>query len=375
MSEQMKNRLVSLTVAMMLVLTGLVSGTVVIDTFAVERTAPAPALDLQQPPTLTQDEQVRAQIYDTASRSVVAITNIQGGLGAGSGSGFVIDSEGRIVTNFHVVEGATELIVNFLDGTITRAEVIGLDPDSDIAVIDVDIPVERLFPLEFADSDSLTVGQNVIAIGSPFGQRWTLTSGVVSALDRTLNSPGQYSIGAAIQTDAPINPGNSGGPLLDLNGRVIGVNSQIISESGSNSGVGFAVPSNLVRRVAIDLIETGDVAYSFIGIGALQGGNITLQLIEALNLPDNQRGVPIANVTEGGPADQAGLLPAEINGNNLTSIDIITAIDGQPVIDFSSLISYLAQETRPGQTVTLTVLRDGQLIDLPLTLGERPLAQ
>lgn len=375
MSGQLKNRLVSFVVALLLLVVGFTAGTLVFDLGAVEFADNAPAPDFQvQPPALLQsDEQARAEVYNGASRSVVSINNVQGGFPAGSGSGFVIDAEGRIVTNFHVVDGADELVVNFLDGTITRAEVVGLDPDSDIAVIDVDIDQSRLFPLDFADSDQLTIGQNVIAIGSPFGQRWTLTSGIISALDRTIVSPGQYSIGAAIQTDTPINPGNSGGPLLDLSGNVVGVNSQIISESGSNSGVGFAVPSNLVQRVATELIETGDVAYSFIGIGAFQSGNISIELIEALRLPDNQRGVPVATVSAGGPAAQAGLQPAQFNASDqLVSMDIITAINGQPVLNFSTLISYLAEETLPGQTVNLTVLRNGETITIPLTLGERP---
>ncbi|GAB4515691.1 MAG: trypsin-like peptidase domain-containing protein [Anaerolineae bacterium] len=327
----------------------------------------------QETAPLGELETRQANVYRQASPSVVSISNIVNGQAAGSGSGFVISREGYIVSNYHVVTGATELQVNFLDGTITRAEVIGLDPNSDLAVIRVNIPQERLFPLEFANSDGLIIGQNVVAIGSPFGQDWTLTSGVISALDREIINPdGTFTIGAAIQTDAPINPGNSGGPLLDLNGRVIGVNSQIISGGTRGSaGVGFAVPSNTTARVVNELITTGTVQYAQIGIFPAAGGAMTLELIESLGLRDNQRGVVIGGLVAGGPAQQAGLREPVITGNNVGTADVIVGINDRPVTSFSSLVSYLSQSTRPGDVVQLRILREGQEIILPVTLAAR----
>lgn len=319
---------------------------------------------LQQ--TLTDTETIYSQIYNQVSPSVVAInvsgTAANGAQTGGSGSGFVIDKDGHIVTNNHVVDGATSIEVDFLDGTLARAQVIGTDPDSDLAVIQVDLPADVLTPVTFADSDALEIGQSVLAIGSPFGQRWTLTEGIVSALDRTIQGLTNFSIGGVIQTDAPINPGNSGGPLLDIQGRVIGVNSQILSSTGSSSGIGFAIPSNLTQKVATELIQKGFVEYSYIGIS---GGDVNLDLIEGLDLPSNTRGVVVSEVVAGGPAARAGLHSAGENIviNNLRvpqSVDIITAINGQPLSGIADLISYLAKNTTPGDTVTLTVLRSGQ---------------
>lgn len=283
---------------------------------------------------------------------------------ASTGSGFVIDNDGHIVTNNHVVDGATRIEVEFFDGTLARAEVVGLDPDSDLAVIKVDLPEDDLAalqPVEFANSDDLEVGQTVLAIGSPFGQRWTLTSGIISALDRTISGLNEFSVGGVIQTDAAINPGNSGGPLLDLSGRVIGVNSQIESATRSSAGVGFAVPSNLVQRVAQTLIDQGYVEYSFLGI---RGGNVTLSIIEQFDLPNDLRGVVVSRVEAGTPAARAGLKSAgdteKIDGLDVPkTVDIITAINGEPLRGIGDLITYLAANTRPGDTVTLSVLRDG----------------
>jgi len=334
-----------------------------------------------------------SEIYDSSSPSVVAISVIAGGQPnqgipgipgapdgpniprAGSGSGFVIDTQGHIVTNAHVVQDATQIEVNLLDGTLAHAEIVGLDVDSDIAVIRVsDVPAERLQPVTFGNSDALRVGETVLAIGSPFGERWTLTSGIVSALDRTIQGLGQFSIGGVIQTDAAINPGNSGGPLLNLDGEVIGVNSQIVSDGRGSSGVGFAVPSNLVRRVAQDLIATGSVNYSFLGIS---GGNVTLNVIESLNIANNTQGVVVSEVTPGGPAERGGLQPlsatrSEAGQINIESVDIITAIDGMSIRNMDELIGFLARNTRPGDEVTLTVLRNGtQEVNLDVTLSAR----
>jgi S1-C subfamily serine protease len=317
--------------------------------------------------TLTDDEQALADLYDSISPSVVSISiDQQRGRvfqQVGSGSGFVIDQAGHIVTNNHVVDGADRIVINFLDGTIVEGELIGTDPDSDIAVLQVNVPPQRLVPAQFGDSSQLVIGQQALAIGSPFGQRWTLTEGIISALERTIPGLAQFRVGGVIQTDAAINPGNSGGPLLNLNGEVIGVNTQILSEVRANSGVGFAVPSDLVRRVATELIEAGTVDYSYLGIN---GDDITLDYMQFYNLPNNLRGVAITGIENGGPADNGGIL----NRTN-QSVDVIVSINGAPITGFDSLISYLAVNTRPGQTVSMRVLRNGQYIDLDVLLGSR----
>jgi 2-alkenal reductase len=317
---------------------------------------------LVQVQTVSDMEQIFSDIYTRISPSVVSISvhgeDSSGTFDAG-GTGFVIDSLGHIVTNAHVAADAFEIVVNFYDGTIMRADLVGMDLDSDLAVLRVNLPAEQLHPVTFADSDTLFIGETTLAIGSPFGQRWTLTSGIISALERTIQGLSDYSIGSVIQTDAAINPGNSGGPLLNMQGQVIGVNSQIISESRSSAGIGFAIPSNLVQRVASELVETGTVNYSFMGIN---GDEVTLSRIEQLGLPNNLRGVVVDNVTGGGPAFMGGLRPD----------DVITAIDSTPMTGMSSLVAYLASKTRPGQAVSLTVWRAGQLFSTTVTLGERP---
>ena len=322
-----------------------------------------------------QDDSRFTEIYEQVSPSVVAISvSLQGGFGSASGSGFVVSEEGHIVTNNHVIDGADRIEVMFFDGTHVRGSVVAVDADSDLAVIKVDLPPEKLQPVEFGNSRDLRIGQTVLAIGSPFGQRWTLTTGIVSALDRTIPSLREfYSIGGAIQTDAAINPGNSGGPLLNLDGQVIGVNSQINTETGINSGIAFAVPSNLVARVSNDLIEQGYVDYSYVGITSNRG-DVTLDLIEAYDLPNDLNGVVVSEVVDGSPADQAGLQP--INPARVAvpvTFDIITAVDGIPIRGFDTLLAYLAGETEPGQIVVFTVLRNGtEWLDIPVTLATRP---
>lgn len=349
------------------------------------------ALPVVTPQDTAQSEAVLAQtgvftdVFNEVGPSVVAISVVARQPNSGmfgednqiiaGGSGFVIDMDGHIVTNNHVVEGATSIEVDFMDGTLARAEVVGLDPDSDLAVIKVDVPADRLHPIEWGNSDALVVGEPVLAIGSPFGQRWTLTSGIISAIDRTIQGLTTFSIGGVIQTDASINPGNSGGPLIDLEGRVIGVNSQIVSASGTNSGVGFAIPSNLTQRVSQNLIDNGFMNYSYLGIS---GGDVTLTIIEALDLPMDTRGVVVQDVAPGGPGARAGLQNPggfeEVNGQNVpTTLDIITAIDGEPVTGIGDLISYLAKNTEPGDDITLSVLRDGtEQIELTAQLTPRP---
>jgi S1-C subfamily serine protease len=283
----------------------------------------------------------------------------------GEGSGFVYDQQGYIVTNNHVVAGGGEIAVAFADGRIAEAQLIGTDPDSDLAVIKVNVPAAELVPVVIADSDQLKVGQIVIAIGNPFGLSGTMTTGIISSLDRELEG-GQYIIPDVIQTDAAINPGNSGGPLLDLQGRVIGVNSAIRSAVNSSSGVGFAVPANIVQATVPQIIASGSVSHPWLGIS---GGDITQSVAEQLGLDSTVHGVLVSSVIAGGPAAEAGLR----GSNNFASAgDIITNINDHDVQGIEDLIGYLIQHTAVGETVNLQVIRDGNTINIPLTLGARP---
>lgn len=304
----------------------------------------------------------------------------------GQGSGFVIDTEGHIVTNQHVVADAETIEVDFPSGARTWAEVLGTDRDSDLAVLKVDVPAEQLFPLPLGDSDQVRVGETVFAIGNPFGLSGSMTSGIVSAIGRTLDSertaPGgqPFTSGDIIQTDAAINPGNSGGPLVNLRGEVIGVNRSIRTESytvsgdAANSGVGFAVPVNIVRRVVPSLIETGSYDYPYLGISSLSESSLNLNTLEQLELPADTVGVYVTCVTEGGPADQAGLRGASSCDSSglVPGGDLILAIDSRPLETFNDLISYLISRTEVGQQIVVTVLRDGEQLDLTLTVAARP---
>jgi 2-alkenal reductase len=297
------------------------------------------------------------------------------GVQVASGSGFVLDKQGHIVTNDHVVEGADKVQVTFLDGTTVHATIVGQDPSSDLAVIKVDVEASKLQPVELGDSAALVVGQQVFAIGNPFGQLWTMTSGIVSAVGRTIHSgTSSYSIPEVVQTDASINPGNSGGPLLDSQGRVIGVNAQIESQNGSSSGVGFSIPVNIVKRVAPVLIKDGKYNYAWLGV---TGTSLTLDLNEAMNLSPDQRGALVIQVASGSPSDSAGVLgsqkQATIDGSQ-TQVggDVIIAVDKQPVTGMDSVIDYLFTSKQPGDKITLTVLRNGQQKDIVVTLGQRP---
>lgn len=321
---------------------------------------------------ITEAERLYADVYNRVAPSVVSITTASRGAGDdqffadGAGSGFVVDQQGRIVTNFHVIEGAERIEINFFDGTIVEATVVGVDPDSDLAVIQVNLPPAQLVPVPLGNSDDLLVGQSVLAMGNPFNKDWTLTYGIISALNRTIIGLNNYSIGGVIQTDAAINPGNSGGPLLNLRGEVIGVNSQIELLNGvrQNAGVGYAIPSNLVSRVYNDIINFGEVQYSYIGI---TNRPIDLNLIEDFRLPNNIRGVAVRQVRPNTPAARGGLQTMSLN-----SIDVITAVDGIAIRSFDELVGYLSIHTRPGQTVQLTVFRDGISINLSVTLDVRP---
>ncbi len=291
----------------------------------------------------------------------------------GSGSGFVYDASGRIVTNNHVVEDGQGFEVIFANGSRRRAEVVGKDVDSDLAVIEVDSLPPGVVPVNLGDSDRLLVGQLVIAIGNPFGEQGSMSLGIVSGLGRSLesqrqpeNTLGRFSLPQVVQTDAPINPGNSGGPLLNLDGQVVGVNSAIRTTTGVNSGVGFSIPVNAVRRIVPTLIEHGEYTYSYLGV-QIQSLNLNLQ--DRFDLPQFM-GAYVTGVTAGGPSDDAGLIPARESDRR--GGDLIVAIDGQHVQDTEELIAYLVFNTSVGQTVDLTVIRDGETVSVPLTLGARP---
>ena len=298
----------------------------------------------------------------------------------GSGSGFVIDTEGHIITNNHVVAESDIVRVVFSDGSVAdNVRILGRDPYSDLAVILVDVSPERLMPLELGDSSTLQVGQRVIAIGNPFGLEGTMTVGIISALGRTL--PAQVIQGAGfrnpeiIQTDAAINPGNSGGPLLDTRGRVIGVNTAIRSTTGVYSGIGFAVPVNSVKHIVPHLIEEGTYHYPYLGIESRSHPTLA-ELASALELPVTH-GVLIFEVKPGTAAARAGLRggdrEVEVVGTTIVAGgDIIVAIDGYELRDFDDLIAYLVRETEVGQEVVLTVIRDRDELEIPVTLGERP---
>jgi len=302
------------------------------------------------------------QIYQRADPGVVDIKVRQGssapssqfgspGGGQGSqesgaeGSGFVIDTDGHIATNQHVVDGATSITVTFSNGHTAKATVVGTDPSTDVAVIKVDAPASELHPLAFADSNKVKVGDGVVAIGSPFGLEGTVTTGIVSALNRTIDAPNNFTISGAIQTDAAINHGNSGGPLLDADGNVVGINAQIESDSGGSDGVGFAIPSGTVQRVAQQLIQSGKVSHAYLGV----------QLSNATG------GAGVNQAASGGPAADAGL----------KSGDVITAIDGKPVGTSDALVAAVDAH-KPGDQVTLTVRRSGNQSQIKVKLGTRP---
>jgi S1-C subfamily serine protease len=351
---------------------------------AVPATAAPFASDLQAAQAV---EAQLISVYDAVSSAVVNITSRGYVYGwfrqpipqEGTGSGFVYDSEGHIITNYHVVEGADELDVTLASGEVYEAKIVGTDPSNDLAVIRIDADDHLPAAMALGDSSELRVGQFVLAIGNPFGLEQTLTTGVISALGRVIESPDDSGfIGEAIQTDAAINPGNSGGPLLDLLGRVIGVNSQIISTSGASAGIGFAVSSNTVRRVVPELIARGYFPHPWLG---LDPAELTPSVASALrqagaDLPVDT-GLLVINVTSGGPAARAGVL----GGTRAVRIgryripvdgDIIIALDGEPVNDLQGLTLYLESETVIGDTVELTVLRNGQQLLIPVQVQEEP---
>jgi len=295
------------------------------------------------------------------------------------GSGFVWDKEGHIVTNNHVVAGADKINVTFLDGTTVQATLVGADPDSDLAVVKVDMPAAQLQPVQVADSTQVKVGELVAAIGNPFGLEGSMTVGFVSALGRSLpaveNSQGpSYTIPDIIQTDASINPGNSGGVLVDDSGSVIGVTAAIESPVRANAGVGFVIPSAIVQKVVPVLIKTGSYEHTWIGIS---GTSMNPDLAGAMNLQASQSGALVTDVLPNSPADKAGLRGSDrqvtIDGDQVrVGGDVIVAIDGQTVKRFDDVVAYLAHSTEVGQTIKLTVLRAGKEVQVNLTLAARP---
>jgi S1-C subfamily serine protease len=327
------------------------------------------------------------QIYERDGDGVVFITasGVQsdsssldpfggGGSGTATGSGFVIDEEGHIVTNDHVVSGAETVSVTLGESNSDYdAEVVGTDPSTDLALLKIDAPQDELTPLEIGDSDEAKVGDPVVAIGNPFGLDRTVTTGIVSALQREIQSTTAYSISDIIQTDASINPGNSGGPLIGADGKVIGVNSQIATGGSGNGsvGIGFAIPANTVTDVVEQLKETGEVKHAFLGIS---GVGLNDAIIEELNL-DVDGGVLVQEVTEGGPAAEAGVRGGSRpsgNGNGpLTGGDVITAINGEQNPSMED-VAALVNELSVGDKVELTLDRDGQTRTVEVTLGERP---
>ena len=354
------------------------------------------AQSLQVDSSLAADQETLANLYEQVTPSVVSIQvtsrastiNIPGfnfpqdeaPLQQGQGSGFIYDNEGHIVTNNHVVDGAEEVTVVFYNGFWADAEVVATDPQADLAVIKVTPPDNFDWrPLPLADADNLRVGHMVIAMGNPFGLEGTMTTGIVSAIGRGMPvgdlGSSTYTLPEIIQTDAAINPGNSGGPLLNLAGEVVGVNFAIESAVRANSGVGFTIPSSIVERVVPALIKDGKFDYPYLG---LSGRTIDADVAHALDLPNTLTGVYVAEVVAGGPSAAAGLQGStrsvRNNGNGTLTAggDIVTAIDDVPVRRFEELVGYLVTKTSPGQTVTLTVLRDNEEISLDVVLGSRP---
>ncbi len=322
-------------------------------------------------------------LFERAEPSVVQISasndfSEQGKLG----SGFVFDDNGHIVTNNHVISGTSTFDVTFVDGTVYRATLIGSDPYTDLAVLYIeDVPKDKLVPLPLANSTAVRVGEQVAAIGNPFGLSSSMTAGIVSGVGRLIPSeegsaPLQFFIPDIIQTDAPINPGNSGGPLLNTRGQAIGINTAIRSSTGEFAGIGFAVPSNTVAKVVPALIETGRFQHPWVGIS---GTSMTPSLAQALEL-DEPRGVLVVEVVGGSPAEKAGIrggdTPTQINGQTIPlGGDVILELDGTQIRTLDDILVYLQREKAVGDTMQVTVMRDGQLQDIDMLLEARPSSQ
>jgi len=367
-----------------------------------QSSAPAqqPPLQVQAPNNPSAQQDAFVALYQQSIPGIVTIV-VNLSQGSALGSGFVYDTQGHIVTNDHVVQGAlnNKVEVDFNSGLKVYGTVIGTDPDSDLAIIKVGVPASELHPIPVGDSGALKVGQTVVAIGNPFGESGTMTVGIVSGLSRTVSSlhvvPGSngqtFTAGDFIQTDAAINAGNSGGPLLSLNGEVVGIVESDVTNNFSptggpiSSGIGFSVSSNMLKRVAPLLISNGKVDYPYLGISfyahsssdlatSTFSSSLTLDVIQALGLTQDT-GAYVTDVAVGGPADQAGIKggtqPTSIQGLNAGG-DLVIAIDGHPVMQYDDLIAYLIENKSPGDKVVLTVLRGTQKLDITVTLGKRP---
>ncbi len=332
-----------------------------------------PNLSFAQNNHLLEDEKNNIEVYDKTNKAVVNITTRRMQTddfflltvpSEGSGSGFVIDNMGHIVTNYHVVENATDLVVTLYNGQPYQAKLIGVDPDNDIAVVKIEIPPEKLFPGMLDSGSELKVGQKVLAIGNPFGLDRTLTTGIISSLGRTLRAESGRLIKGIIQTDAAINPGNSGGPLLNSNGLIIGVNTAIVSKVGQSSGIGFAIPIKTVKKIIKDLIAYGYVMRTNIGI---------LQAYETNN------GLLITQLEPNGPAEKAGLKGPKviIRKNGIVeyrsidrfAADIITGVDDKEIHSFDELLDYI-ESKKPGTVIKILIMRGNSRLTLPVTLGK-----
>lgn len=358
-------------------------------------TVPAPVVVATPAGGVDYESSVLMNIYAQVNPAVVNITHF--GLGGslsdlpsgahsddllplGSGSGFVWDLDGHIVTNFHVVEEADLLQVTFSDATVAVAEVVGTDPNSDLAVLKIDPEGYQLSPVRRGALGNLQVGMRVAAIGNPFGFEGTLTSGIISALGRSIPARANYSIPMSIQTDAAINPGNSGGPLLNEQGEVIGVNAQINSATGSNSGVGFAIPITIVERVVPALIAEGVYEHSYLGVS---GATLSPLCADDLGLPKALRGAYLADVLPGTPAARADLRAGEEPSNTKylrvcprnRGGDVITGIEEQPITSFDDVLAYLESNTSPGDKITLRIWRNNEEYLIDVTLAARPRGQ
>lgn len=330
---------------------------------------------------LSEAEQGIIRIYREVSPAVVHITSTAVGLDfyfnpvpqKGTGSGFIIDKLGHIVTNNHVVEDARSLEVTLADGSKVPATLVGRDPLSDLAVIRINVPPTKLHLVQLGDSDQLQIGQIAIAIGNPFGLDRTVTTGVVSALNRTLKTPSGREIQKVIQTDAAINPGNSGGPLLNSRGEVVGINTAIFSPSGGSVGIGFAIPVNTARRVIAELIAKGRVSHPWLGISGL---SVNPEISRVLDLPI-EHGVLVVRVSPRSPASEAGIRGGRRRirvGNTILWVggDLLIEIDGRKIDRMEDLITYLESHKRVGEVVELGILRDGRQFQVEVILGELP---
>jgi 2-alkenal reductase len=354
-------------------------------------TAP-PTIEIIIPSGQDSESQILEAVYQKVSPSVVNVFNLAhisdlpnaaDPVPQGEGSGFVWDAQGHIITNDHVVRDAEQLQVTFSDGSEVDATLVGSDPDSDVAVIEVDPSLVTLVPVELGNIDDVRVGEKAIAIGNPFGLAGTMTQGIVSALGRSIPAITGFNIPQAIQTDAAINPGNSGGPLLNERGQVIGINAQIRSDTRSNTGIGFAIPISIVQRVVPALIKDGQYHHAYLGI---QGGDYSRAWSAALALPADARGAYVESIVDDSPAARAGLRAGNTDTKILLQLDaggapeylkkggdLILAIDGQPMAGMDDVLVYLERFCSPGQTIRLSVLRaDGRPATIQVKLGQRP---